>query len=135
MSANASPISKTMSRLPPATSAALTDFRRRLLELFPSQISRLILYGSYARGDFGSESDVDVLVIVAWNEERLPDGNYVAPIADPRWQAIINAAADTMTATGVEIAPLVVSEHRFRDGFPLVNRAKREGVVLWPNPN
>lgn len=31
--------------------------------VFPDQGSETILYGSYARGDFDSESDVDILVL------------------------------------------------------------------------
>jgi hypothetical protein len=115
--------------------AALADFQNRLLTLFPGEISQLILYGSYARGEATLDSDVDVLVVVKWREERLPDGTYVAPISDPRWQSIINAATDSLLAYGLEIAPIVVSEQRFRKGFPLANRAKDEGLILWPNQN
>ena len=126
---------KTAPRLPRKVKATLADFQRRVLELFPGEISQLILYGSYARGDAKPDSDVDVIVVVKWNEERLPDGAYVAPISDPRWQAIINAAADSLLAFGLEVAPFVVSEQRFREGFPLANRAKREGMRLWPRLN
>jgi len=122
-------------RLPRKVKAALADFQRRLLELFPGEISQLILYGSYARGEATPASDVDVMVVVKWNQERLSDGTYVAPISDPRWQAIINAAADSLLAFGLEVAPVVVSEQRFRDGFPLASRVKREGLILWPSPN
>ena len=129
------PRRKTAPRLPRKVKAALADFQHRLLELFPGEISQLILYGSYARGDATPNSDVDVVVAVKWNEERLPNGAYVAPISDPRWQSIINAAADSLLAYGLEVAPFVVSEQRFREGFPLVNRVKREGLILWPTLN
>ena len=124
---------KPRPRLPRKVKAALDDFQRRLLELFPDQIDQLILYGSYARGEATPDSDVDVMVVVKWNEERLSNGAIVAPISDPRWQSIINAAADSMLLAGFQVAPMIVSEERFRDGFPLANRAKREGLILWPN--
>lgn len=122
-------------RLPRKVKAVLADFQRRLLELFPGEISQLILYGSYARGEATPSSDLDVMVVVKWNQERLSDGTYVAPINDPRWQAIINVAADSLLAFGLEVAPVVVSEQRFRDGFPLAYRVKREGLILWPSLN
>ena len=115
--------------------ATLADFEYRLLELFPDEISLLILYGSYARGDASPESDLDVMVVVKWNEERLSDGTYVAPISDQRWQSIINAATDLLLISELEVSPFVVSEQRFQEGFPLANRVKREGLVLWPSLN
>src|SRR3990172_5845839 len=124
---------KPRPRLPRKVKAALDDFQRRLLELFPNEINQLILYGSYARGEATPDSDVDVMGVVKWNEERLSNGAILAPISDPRWQSIINAAADSMLITGLQVAPMVVSEKRFRDGFSLANRAKREGLILWPN--
>ena len=124
---------KSNPRLPRKVKAALGDFQRRLLELFPNEISQVMLYGSYARGEATPDSDVDVMVVVKWNEERLSSGAIVAPICDPRWQSIINVAADSMLITGLQVAPMVVSEKRFREGFPLANRVKREGLILWPN--
>lgn len=121
----------SVTRLPRRVQTVLADFQRRVLGVFPSEISQLILFGSYARGEAARTSDIDVLVVVRWSEEKLPDGSYVAPIHDPRWQSIINAAADSMLAVGLEVAPLVVSERRFQEGFPLIARVKREGVVLW----
>lgn len=124
---------KVAPRLPRKVKTALADFQRRVLALFPGEISQLILFGSYARGESVPESDVDVVVVVKWDEVRLPDGAYVAPLTEPRWLAIINAAADSMVVSGLEVAPIVVSEKRFRRGFPLANRVKREGVVVWPS--
>ncbi len=121
----------TPPRLPRKVKAALDDFQRRLLELFPNEINQLILYGSYARGEATPDSDVDVMVVVKWSEERLSDGAILAPISDPRWQSIINVATDSMLITGLQVAPMIVSEERFRDGFPLANRAKREGLILY----
>jgi predicted nucleotidyltransferase len=117
--------------LPRQVNAALADFQRRLLELFPSEISQVVLFGSYARGEAAPDSDVDVMMVVKWSEERLQNGAYVAPLCDPRWQAIINAAADSLLVSGLEVAPVVVSAQRFQEGFPLANRVKREGVILW----
>ena len=126
---------KTAVRLPRKVRGALTDFQRRLLELFPADISQLILFGSYARGEAAPDSDVDVLVVVKWNEERLPDGRWVSWVGDPRWQSIINAATDTMLIYGIDIAPVVVGSKLFQEGFPLINRVRREGKRLWANQN
>lgn len=41
---------------------ALHELRRRLLQRFPD--SEIILYGSKARGDYDTESDIDLLILV-----------------------------------------------------------------------
>jgi len=49
----------------------LTRYRDALLVHFPDQLQRLILFGSQARGDATAESDIDILVVVSWEEEKL----------------------------------------------------------------
>jgi predicted nucleotidyltransferase len=118
--------------LPRRVQAALDDFQCRLLELFPGEISRLILYGSYARGEAAPDSDVDVAVVVKWSEEQLPDGTYLAWFGDPGWNQIIDVASDVLLERGVHISPLVMSETRVAAGKESVLRAiQREGKILW----
>ena len=42
----------------------LREFKRELNEILGSKLADVILFGSYARGDYTEESDVDVLIIV-----------------------------------------------------------------------
>lgn len=51
--------------LPPAVSQALTDLKRSLQTMYGERLQGLYLYGSYARGDFRADSDVDLLVALA----------------------------------------------------------------------
>lgn len=44
--------------------AWLRAYRKALKEQHPGAVSRLLIYGSKARGDAGPESDLDVLLIV-----------------------------------------------------------------------
>jgi len=44
--------------------AALRDFSARVRQAYGSRLSRLVLYGSRARGDAVWDSDVDVLVVL-----------------------------------------------------------------------
>jgi len=50
--------------LPDRVRDAVRDLERRLRARFGDRLRDLRLFGSYARGDFGPESDVDVLVVV-----------------------------------------------------------------------
>lgn len=42
-----------------------------LRELFGEKLDRVILYGSYARGDYDEESDIDVMALVKMDREEL----------------------------------------------------------------
>lgn len=42
----------------------LREFKRELTEILGDKLVDVILFGSYARGDYTDESDVDVLIIV-----------------------------------------------------------------------
>lgn len=122
----------TQPRLPRKVKAALDDFQRRLLELFPNEISQLILYGSYARGDATPDSDVDVMVVVKWTDSERAGGYYLDNIADPRWQTIIDQAVKTMIEQGGPfISALVIGDRLFNTNLPVAEDARMEGWVLW----
>lgn len=43
----------------------LPKIKRRIRERFGEKITKIVLFGSYARGDYNQESDVDICVIVS----------------------------------------------------------------------
>ena len=47
------------------------DVVDRLFDLLGDKLDRVILFGSYARGDFTPESDIDIMVILNCSEEEL----------------------------------------------------------------
>ena len=109
----------------------LNEYSKILLARFPDDLQRIILFGSQARGDASSESDIDLLTLVSWKEEKLPNGFYVDPYSDPRWQSIIEIAYDISLEHGVLLSPYVMSENRFAEWSPLVNEVKKEGIEIW----
>jgi predicted nucleotidyltransferase len=115
----------------PQVQEALEDLQDRLLTLFPGQISQLLLYGSYSRGEATPESDIDVMVVVGWEDPKHPHGLYLGGASDPRWRKIIDTAIDVMIDHGPYISVLVVGENVFNSGLPVAQAAKEEGQVLW----
>jgi uncharacterized protein len=81
----------------------------------------LILYGSYARGDYNEDSDIDVLVLV--NKEK-------ATLAD--WQRIISSISPIQLECGVNISPYVTSQKEWATHKvnPFYENVCREGVRL-----
>ncbi|GAB3991067.1 nucleotidyltransferase domain-containing protein [Spirosoma daeguense] len=55
------------------------DVKQTLTELYGNRLDRVILYGSYARGDFHAESDVDYMVVL--NDENVQAGKEVRRMA------------------------------------------------------
>lgn len=126
------PARRRKPRVPKPVRLALADFEQRLLQQFPYHIHQIILYGSYARGDWQAASDVGLLVVVNWKEKRLEDGTYLAWYGDPRWIQIINLASDVLLERGVYISPLVMSEARVAaNQDSLLNAVRHEGKTLW----
>ena len=62
-----------MLKLTTEEQAWLDAYRRNLHERFPGQIEDLIIFGSKARGDAGTDSDLDVLVVLRAGDWQLKD--------------------------------------------------------------
>ncbi|HLF27614.1 MAG TPA: HEPN domain-containing protein [Anaerolineae bacterium] len=121
-----------LENLPRAVAVAISHFCDALLARFPDQIRRIILYGSFARGDYHAESDVDVLVVVGWEFERLPGGWYRSPYSEPRWRAIIDLSVTATLECERDVAPLVLSEEMYRHkSMDVAREADREGIPLY----
>ena len=76
------------------------------------------LFGSFARGDFTDESDVDVLVV----SER----------AEETRKKLYNLSWDIQFAYGVPVSFVVVPEERWRRSLtPLKKIVLEEGVLIW----
>lgn len=120
--------------LPNEVKTALIDFQWQLLNLFPSKIEQIILYGSYATGRATPDSDVDVMVVVPWSNRVHPQDYYLGGPGDPRWQRIVDLAMDVMIAHGPYISALVVGESLFNSNWSVAEAAKQEGKVLWQKP-
>lgn len=123
---------RALNSLPPRVAEALSRFCDGLLARFGDQILRIILYGSFARGEAHAESDVDVMVVVGWEFEKLPGGWYASPYGDPRWEAIIDLSVEATLDCERYVSPLVLSEALFYDtSTEAAREARREGIELY----
>ncbi len=97
------------------------EVKRVLSDLYGDRLNRVILYGSYARGDFHAESDVDYLVVLNDNDFRL-----MAEV-DKYWDLIW----DTWLQYGVwlSIKPAYTEKYACSDLFFYCN-VRREGIRL-----
>ena len=107
----------------PAVQTILDQFRGRLREHFGSRLVGLTLFGSYARGEAGPDSDIDVAVVldhVESHAERIwPmqlsgefDGPVLTPIVLSQAELEFLRAREDMLAQNLD-----------RDGIPLLEEA------------
>lgn len=48
-----------------------SEVSKEMIKLFGEKINRIILYGSYARGDFRQESDIDFMILLNCNQAEI----------------------------------------------------------------
>jgi uncharacterized protein len=98
----------------------VTELRRQLEALYGDRLERVVLYGSQARGDADTKSDIDVLVVlqgeVRFGEEIRRTTEIVGDLA------LQNHAA---------LSRVFVSAERFaEDQSPFLMNVRREGIMV-----
>jgi len=100
----------------------LAELPARLKELYGDRLVRLVLFGSQARGDAGSDSDIDVMVILNMAVTREVE-DYVN---DSAWEVGL--------AHGVVVVPITVSRYDWEEGLLssslLAIAVRQEGVTV-----
>ena len=102
---------------------ALTAFLRWLHDKYGKNVLQARLFGSKVRGEFDSESDLDVLVVVAGENRWL------------YWREIVDETSDLLLQYGVAISPLILDEPRASSlaaaKASVWQSAMKEGADLW----
>jgi len=62
-----------MARLNPAISNVTEELSRNTQSILGDKLRKIILYGSYARGDYMEHSDLDIMVLADVDENELKD--------------------------------------------------------------
>jgi len=59
-----------MSKLSPAISNVAEELSRNAQDILGDRLRKIILYGSYARGDYKEHSDLDIMVLADFDEHE-----------------------------------------------------------------
>ena len=101
----------------------ITELCGKIALPFPQEKIEAILFGSYARGDADSGSDIDVLLLVDASRQDISNRN---------WQ-VGDLAAELLLNYGVVVSPIVENREYFMRNlelFTFYRSVEREGVRI-----
>ena len=99
----------------------INEFSRELKKVYNNQLVKIILYGSYARGDFNSDSDIDLLVVLKVMETPGKEIDRMIDIVSE-----INLKYNVL----ISVFPVSYSEYKVINS-PLLVNVRREGIEAW----
>ena len=97
------------------------EVKQALTDLYGERLDRVILYGSYARGDFHAESDVDYLVVL--RDEEVKHGTEIRYMGSPIGE--LSADYDLF----ISVKPVAIQKYRFSQ-LPFYQNVRWEGITL-----
>jgi predicted nucleotidyltransferase len=102
----------------------ISQYLLEIQNIYGSHLKSVILYGSYARGDYTSDSDVDIMILVDLKDEE------------------IDKYSDSLSELGFEynvdydiwMMPVVKNAEHFKywaSAYPFYKNVQEEGVTLY----
>lgn len=102
----------------------LNKYVNEIQKIYGSHLKQVILYGSYARGDFNEDSDVDIMILLDMTDIE----------TKAYFDKLVDITFDFNMEYGLEIKPIAKSETHFRKWmlqYPFYANVNREGVRLY----
>ena len=96
----------------------LEEFKKEIEKLYGKRLERIILYGSYARGDATEDSDIDLLIVL---KGKIVPGKEI--------DRMIDIITEINLKYGVLISVYPISKEDYENiNSPLLINVRREGV-------
>lgn len=110
--------------MPQTMQSLLERYIAEIKKIYGSHLRQVILYGSYARGDFRPDSDVDIMILLDMSDLDLKVYS----------QQLSYMTYDFNLDNDLDIKPTAKSEDHFNKwvvNYPLYASIHREGMVLY----
>ena len=100
------------------------QYTNNLKKIYGNSLRKIILYGSYARGDFSDKSDVDILILLKMSDAdtRLYTNN------------LIDMTYDFNEKYDIYVQPYAKSDKEFQKWSnidPFLVNVNKEGIILY----
>ena len=98
----------------------IADFKKRVSDFYGMRLHSLVLYGSYARGDFREGSDIDILVVLDSIESEMNEIDNLTGIK-----------TDLALEYEQYLSTNPVSREKYENSdFSFYQNVKQEGILL-----
>ena len=114
-----------MKKIPENINKVISEFITAINNKFGDRIKKIILYGSYARGDFNTSSDIDIMILTNFTDDEI--AQYRSEIVQLAYDIEWDNKFD------IHLSPLVKNVDRFNyclEAMPFYMNVQKEGVVL-----
>lgn len=109
--------------MPTATHDIIMEFVRGVKRILGSSLKQVILYGSYARGDYNANSDIDIMVLTTLTDAEIE-----------QVESDVNGLAfDFQMDYGVDISVVIKNEGQFNywlGALPFYDNVLRDGIMI-----
>lgn len=112
-----------MPKVPKNIENAINEFVSGINSILKNRVKKIILYGSYARGNYRKNSDLDIMVLTDLSEEEITD------MRTELWDYSYDIGLDN----DIVISALLKNIDDFNywlDTLPFYMNVQKEGVVL-----
>ena len=109
--------------MPESVQSIVHKFAQTMKVLFGEHLNKVIVYGSYARGDYKKNSDVDIMILVDLSETEIRKFE----------NRVYDVAFEIEMDTGVDISPVIKNKNQFEywvDTLPYYKNVREEGVTI-----
>jgi predicted nucleotidyltransferase len=103
----------------------LDELTQKVLPIFEGKLKRVILFGSYARGDYDEESDIDVMFLID-DETKTLQSKYYNPV-----QKVISGINWDYS---VLLCSILQNEQDFYavvEDIPFYHNVEKEGITIY----
>lgn len=101
----------------------LEAFVEKLKSIMGTSLKKVILYGSYARGDFNVNSDLDIMILTDMDELQIKQ------IEDKVYDSAFDYELEGKTPISVNIKNMEHFQY-WMDSLPYYKNIEREGIQL-----
>ena len=105
-------------------SAFMSELKRMakdLTVLYGDELDKIVLYGSYARGEQTVDSDVDIAVVLKKDDSK-------------KHEKMIDIVVDCELDLGVTLSVVPIDYEQYmewKDKLPFYKNIEKEGILLW----
>lgn len=102
----------------------LSQYTNELRKIYGTHLKSIILYGSYARGDFTPDSDIDIMILVDLSDFEIKEYS----------EKLSRVTFDINLDNELLLMPIVKNVDHFQywvENYPFYSNVRNEGVSLY----